>query len=145
VGSAVAQAIAERSGPVLASAEGLVAALAAQADRDASEPVDVTVDGYSGKMITVHVPDDVAFNPDDDHNRFPDCDDGTFAAYAYETWAGGDEPAHWHQGPGQIDEFWIVDVEGSIVDIRVSYRPDTPTELIDEMHALIESSTFEFP
>ena len=36
--------------------EEIVAALAAQASRDASEPVDVTVGGYAGKMITLHVP-----------------------------------------------------------------------------------------
>ena len=36
--------------------EEIVAALAAQASRDASAPVDVTVGGYAGKMITLHVP-----------------------------------------------------------------------------------------
>ena len=44
-----------------------VAALAAQASRDASAPVDVTVGGYAGKTITLHVPDDAAFD---------DCDEG---------------------------------------------------------------------
>ena len=40
----------------------IVTALASQASRDASEPVDVTVDGHSGKSITIHVPDDVGFS-----------------------------------------------------------------------------------
>jgi hypothetical protein len=110
----------------------IVAALAAQASRDASEPVDVTVDGYAGKMITVHVPDD---------GDWSDCDDGEFVSYANE--AG--ERSQWHQGPGQIDDFWFVDVEGSIVEIRAMYRPDTPAELVQEMRALVESATFDFP
>ena len=45
----------------------LVAALSAQASRDASEPVDITLGGYAGKSITLEVPE----GPD-----FTDCDRG---------------------------------------------------------------------
>jgi len=110
----------------------IVAALAAQASRDASEPVDVTVGGYAGKMITLHVPADA---------DFADCDGGEFASYTIE----GEERWQWQQGPGQIDDLWFVDVEGSIVEIRAMYRPDTPTELLEEMRTIVESATFEFP
>jgi hypothetical protein len=113
------------------TADEMVAALAAQADRDASDPVDVTVDGYAGKMITLHVPD----NAD-----FADCDGGEFASYGTE-----DGLFHWHQGPGQIDDFWFVDVEGSLVDIRASWRPGTPAELVEETRTIVESTTFELP
>ena len=112
------------------SADEIVAALAAQASREASEPLDITVDGYAGKMITLHVPDDA---------NFADCDDAEFVSYTNE--AG--ERWQWHQGPGQIDDFWFVDVEGSIVEIRAMYRPDTPRELVEEIRTLVESTTFE--
>ncbi len=36
----------------------IVTGLAAQASRDASAPVDVTVGCYAGKQITLHVPND---------------------------------------------------------------------------------------
>ena len=72
---------------------------------------------------------------------FADCDGGEFASYSIE----GEEPSLCHQGPGQIDEFWVVDVEGSIVEIRASYRPDTPAELVEEMRTIVESATFETP
>ena len=49
------------------------------------------------------------------------------------------------QGPGQIDEMWILDVDGSIVILNVVYGPDTPAALIDEMRAIVESATFEAP
>ena len=114
------------------TAEEIVAALAAQASRDASEPVDVTVGGYAGKMITLHVPNDA---------DFADCYEGDFVSYTNE--AG--ERWQWHQGPGQIDDFWFVEVEGSIVEIRAMYRPDTPRELVEEMRTLVESATFELP
>ncbi len=112
--------------------EEIVAALAAQASRDASEPVDVNLGGYAGKMITLHVPDDA---------DFADCDDGEFVSFTNED----GERWQWHQGPGQIDDFWFVNVDGSIVEIRASYLPETPTELLEEMRTLVESATFEFP
>lgn len=113
----------------------IVAALAAQASRDASDPVDVTVGGYAGKQITLHVPNDAPTRAE----AFKDCDESTFASY-------GNDPAmpnRFHQGPGQVDEFWIVDVGGSIVIIDAMYRPDTPAAVIDEMRAIAESATFE--
>jgi hypothetical protein len=112
--------------------EEVVAALAAQASRDPSEPVDVTMGGYAGKMITLHVPDDADFAA---------CDDGEFVSYTDED----GERWHWHQGPGQVDDFWFVNVDGSIVEIRAMYRPDTPIELLAEMRTLVESATFQFP
>jgi len=113
------------------TADEIVAALAGQSSRDASDPVDVTLGGYAGKMITLHVPDDA---------DFADCDGGEFASYTIE----GEDRWQWHQGPGQIDDFWFVDVEGSIVEIRAMYRPDTPRELVEEMRTFVESTTFQF-
>ncbi len=60
--------------PPATTVDELVAALSAQASRDASEPVDITVDGYAGKSITLHVPDDAVFS---------DCDEGYFGSWRY--------------------------------------------------------------
>ena len=82
----------------------LVAALSSQASRDASAPVDITLDGYAGKSITLHVPDDA---------DFATCDQELFAS-----WGTRDEdPSRYHQGPGQIDKLWILDVDGHLVVI----------------------------
>jgi hypothetical protein len=110
----------------------IVAALAAQADRDASEAVDVTIDGYAGQTITLHVPDDADLAA---------CDGDGFATY--EVGDGGQPPGP--QDPGQIDQYWFVDVEGSIVFIDAWYYPDTPDETVEEMQAIVESATFDFP
>jgi hypothetical protein len=111
----------------------IAAALAAQASRDASDPVDVTVGGFEGKKITLHVPDDAVLGS---------CDDGTFASYGV-----GDDAEPWrtHQGPGQVDEVWILNVNQAIALIHVMYGPDTPAALIDEMRTIAESATFEAP
>jgi hypothetical protein len=110
-----------------------VAALTAQASRDASAPVDITVDGYAGKSIILHVPDDAVFS---------ECDEGKFAS-----WAGGGEPAsagpsRYHQGPGQIDELWILDVNGELIVMDAMYGAETPAEHLAELHAILESMTF---
>lgn len=112
--------------------EEIVAALVAQASRDASEPEDVTVGGYPGQVITLHVPGDINAGA---------CEGGRFASFGI----GQDELARYHQGPGQIDELWIVDVEGSVVILDTMYRPNTPAELIDELRAIAASATFELP
>lgn len=112
----------------------LVAALAAQASRDASEPVDVTVDGFAGKGITLHVPDDVVFS---------ECDRLTFGSWG----VPGDDltPFRYHQDPGQIDEVWVVDVDGTLAIIDWNYYEGTPQVLVDELRSIVDSITFEAP
>ena len=116
------------------TAEEVIAALAAQAERDASDPVGVTIGGYAASRITLHVPEDAVFT---------DCDGGDFASYTLEGHEGA--PWRWQQGPGQIDTYWVVDVDGAIVIINGMYRPDTSAERIEEMRSIAESATFELP
>jgi hypothetical protein len=109
----------------------LVTALGNQASRDASAPVDITVGGHSGKSITLHVPDDAVFSQ---------CDQGYFGS-----WGGPVEPTpyRYHQGPGQIDEVWILDVGGVLTVIDTAYYAGTPVEHVEEMRAIVESTIFE--
>jgi hypothetical protein len=115
-----------------ASLDELVAALSTQASRDATPPVDVTVGGHPGKMLTLHVPEDA---------EFTDCDGGEFRTLVeVQT-----DDARFHQGPGQIDEVWVVDVDGTLIFIDAGYFADTPAEDVEEMRAIVESATFEVP
>ena len=116
----------------LTTPDEFAAALAAQASRDASEPQDVTIDGYAGKSFTVHVPDDVDLD---------ECEHETFLTYGTRE----DLAARTQQGPGQTDELWILDVNGSTVVIDAMYRPDTPPEHVEEMRRIAESATFQSP
>ena len=105
-----------------------VTALANQASRDATTPVDVTVDGHAGKYITLHVPDNAVFS---------DCDQGEFR-----TFVEGDDSARYHQDPGQIDKLWIVDVDGQPAILDIAWYDGTPQAVVDEMEAIVESITF---
>jgi hypothetical protein len=109
----------------------LVAALAAQASRAASEPIDVTLGGYAGKGITLHVPEDAVFT---------DCDRDTFGSWGLPGTDGS--PFRWHQAPGQIDEVWAVEVDGTLVVIDWAYYAATPQESVGELRAIVESVTF---
>ena len=107
-----------------------VAAMTAQASRDASAPVDITVDGHAGKSVTLHVPDDAVFS---------ECDQGYFGS-----WGSGGEstPARYHQGPGQIDELWILDMNGELIVLDAMYGAETPAEHVDELRAILGSMKF---
>jgi hypothetical protein len=120
-----------RSDTPAATVDEFVVALAAQASRNASEPVDVTVDGYAGRSITLHVPDDAMFS---------ECDRAIFAS-----WGLGAEPnpKRYHQGPGQIDKLWILDVDGELAVIDAGYYEGTPQIVVDELEAIVGSTTFE--
>lgn len=120
----------------------IAAALAAQASTDATAPVDVTVGGFAGKAITLQVPMSYDLPNASRDEKFADCDDSTFAFYGVEGETGNARNA---QGAGQVDELWILDVDGSIVILDAAYSPATPAELVEELRALAESATFELP
>jgi hypothetical protein len=119
-----------------ATVDELVAALSAQASRDASAPVDISVDGHAGKSITLHVPDPMP----------ADCDVDIFCTMSNpDVTRGPDACERIAQGPGQIDELWIVDVDGSLVLIDAAYYDGTPDEDVEEQRDIVDSITFEAP
>ena len=115
----------------------VVAALAAQASRDASAPVDITLDGYPGKRITLRVPEDLEVPQE---ASFVGCDQGNFGSWGTTEEPG---PARYQQFPGQIDEVWIVDIDGQAAVIDGTYYAATPGETVAELREVIESITFE--
>ena len=117
----------------VSTVDEFVAAITAQAGREASDPIDVTIGGYSGKSLILHVPDDADFST---------CDEGAFASWK----AASDPepgPSRYSQGPGQIDELWILDVDGTLAVIDGGYYAATPAEYVDELRAIVQSMTFE--
>ena len=109
-----------------------VAALAAQPSRDASEPVDITIDGYTGKAITLEIPDDADYS---------ECDQDTFG-----TWDCGDPGSPlacgFTDGPDETAVEYILDVDGSLVAWHTDYRAGTPAAVVAELETLVLSATF---
>lgn len=117
-----------------ATVDDVIAALAAQVSRDATAPVDVSIGGYAGKSITLHVPASAVFS---------ECDQGTFGSWTEQSEAGGSQPARYSQGPGQIDQLWVMDIDGVITVIDGAYFGTTPDEHVEELRAIVESATFK--
>ena len=116
-------------GTTVTTVDEFVAALAAQPSRDASEPVDITVGGYPGKSITLHLPDDPS-----------QCDEGIFG-----TWTCGDpaEPiACGFSDPGETSVEYIFDVNGLIMAWHTDYEEGAPAEAAAELEAIVQSASF---
>jgi hypothetical protein len=96
---------------------------------DATTPTEVTLDGYEGKHMVLTVPAEV---------DFADCVIGHYMAWR--DTGGGDRS---FQGPGQIQESWIVDVEGERLLIEASYFPEITPENRAELQQVIESIQIE--
>jgi hypothetical protein len=113
----------------------IVAALEGQATRNASAAVDATVDGYPAKWITMEMPAGVPYSASGN----PDCDEQKFCTLGFE------DPADcymWYQEAGQIDQLWIVDVDGVFQFAPGSYFAETPSAVVDEIGAILGSMTF---
>jgi hypothetical protein len=126
-----------------ATVDELISALTAQSSRDASAPIDVTVGGHAGKSITLHVPTDADFSACDPIPRTSGPSGGT---HYFASWAVGptdQTPGRYHQGPGQIDKLWILDVNGTLVVIDTGYYAGTPPAVVSELNAIVASTTFE--
>ena len=113
------------------SVDEFVAALAAQGSRDASEPVDITLDGYAGKSITLQLPDGLDLT---------ECDPGYGGSWD----CGGDgmSPCGYHEGPDAIDTVYVLDIDGLIMAWQTGYFTGTSEEDVAELEAIVQSASF---
>ena len=117
--------------PTGSTAKDLMTALAAQPLRQATTPTKRPANapglanGWQGMSIQLIVPD---------HINFTDCDKGQ-----YRSW-GPDNEARSHQGPGQRDLVWAVDLgpyDRLIID--AAWFPGTPAKLKSEIETILRS------
>jgi hypothetical protein len=122
-------------GPTVA---GLAKVLAKQPLRDATQPVDIVVDGFDGKQLQWSVPANIDFSTCD----FASTDGRSF----FESWIGA--PGSWatdryQQGPGQVDRLWILDVNGERFVVDAMYMPSTDAKDRQELWQVMDSIHFE--
>lgn len=118
------------------TARALVDALAAQPLRGSSTPVERKAAGprdpfqWSGWTIDTTVPADVDFTK---------CDRGQFRSW------GPDGNARYHQGPGQRDTIWAIDVNterDTRIQVVIASFPTTPEQTMAEIEAILDSMRF---
>ena len=115
--------------------DDLVEALVAQTDYEVSDPVDVTIGGYSGKRVDIIHPAAAFAGPDSDGNySSPECDDDQ-----YRIWNDG----IYGQGPDNRWQANILDVDGTRLVVVAMDYPQTSAESRAELDALIDSLVIE--
>ena len=128
----------EEVGPTV---DDLAAALEQQPMRDATVS-DVELDGFAGKLVTMSVPDDMDYDESKtSSDGFVDCDDGQFM-----TWNNpANSNVRGQQGPGQRDDVYILDVNGTRVEVNAAYWPDLPQADLDEIESIVQSVRIDPP
>ena len=117
--------------------DDLVAALVAQTAYEVSDPVDVSIAGYSGKRVDVVYPAELF---EGTGSSAPDCDEGVVRLWS--TSAHG-ETGIYGQGP---DERWqanILDVDGTRLVIVAQDDPGTTAADRAAVDAIVDSMVIE--
>ena len=104
-------------------------------------PSDVTMFGYSGKHLQLTVPDLPVTDAGGDR-RFTDCsDDGSLQSWIDER---SGTPFFGYNGePGRIEDFWILDVDGTRLVLQKNGSPGTPAQDLAERDAIFNSIRIE--
>jgi hypothetical protein len=84
---------------------------------DATDPVDVTLAGYSGKYLDLQVPADIS-----------KCE-------VYRPW----DPGIYAQGPSHRWHLWILDVDGLRLVVQSTDYPGTSANHRTELQAIVDS------
>lgn len=117
--------------PVGPTVDDFATALVNQPTREGAM-TDVTIDGFSGKKVTLSTPSDI---------NFADCDLSIFGTW---TEAGSEEPSRYSQGPGQLEDVYILDVDGVRAVLDASYFPERSAAAdLAELEGLIASLAIE--
>jgi hypothetical protein len=119
--------------PVGPSVDDLASGLTKLAPfRVTSPPNDVTVDGYRGTHLELTVPKNIPV----DHEGFAGCVGGNL-----NSWVGALEegPFGAYTHPGDREEFWILDVEGTRLMIAAERGQGSPSRDLAELQAILDS------
>jgi hypothetical protein len=116
--------------------DDMAAALAALKPFELTEPpTAVTAFGFSGKYLELTVPD-LAFEVTDDGTVFTDCRSG-------ELWSWMGEPLgsafYGYSQPGQVEEIWLLDVDGQRLMIDAGTSPNSSEAEIAELRSILDS------
>jgi hypothetical protein len=103
-------------------------------------PTDVSLLGYEGKHLALKVP---AMNQTagvETYHDFTDCVDGELHSWISPL---NDGSFYGYDGPGQTEEFWILDVDGTRLVLVKSDSSESPAEDVAERDAIFDSIRIE--
>lgn len=116
--------------------DDLVEALSAQTAYEVSDPVDVTIGGYSGTRVDIAAPTEPFAGQTSDA---PECDEGNYRLWST---TAGDQGVY-VQGPADRWQTNILDVDGTRLVIVTRSFPGTSSSDRAEMDAIVDSIVIE--
>jgi hypothetical protein len=125
------------------SVQDLVSALVAQKTRNATTPTDVTLAGYAGKYLEWSVPADMQSSKWTDFDACDLSSDGVDRDFVSWFAQGDSLNERYEQVPGQVDQLWVLDVNGQRLVVDATYSPDTSQSQRATLEQVVESLRFE--
>jgi hypothetical protein len=107
------------------SVEDLAAALAAQKTRDATTPTAVTLAGYAGEYLQWSVPADLTSSKWTDFDACDLSSDGVDRDFVSWFANGSSQDDRYEEVPGEVDQLWVLEVNGQRLVVDATYSPDT--------------------
>jgi hypothetical protein len=117
----------------------LVAALVAQKMRNATTPTDVTLAGYAGKYLEWSVPADMKSSA---WSEFDACDIDSTGDHNFNSWLAYGVGYRYEEVPGQVDQLWVLDVNGQRLVVDATYSPGTSQRDRAELEQVVASLRF---
>lgn len=117
------------SPPVGPTVDDLVEAIVNHPAWTASAPTDITIDGHSGRLVSITIPSDAEFTADDKFFLFVD--------------PGGGQV--WGWAPGQTFDLYIVDVDGVRLVIDSFHYTGTSEDDLAAQREVVESVEASLP
>jgi hypothetical protein len=104
---------------------------------------DVTLDGHPGKYLEWSVPSDMVVTGDAD---FAGCDTQPSNGHRdFVSWLPSGAGERYQQVAGQVDQLWVLDVDGQRLVVDATYSPNATTADRGELADVAASLRFERP
>ena len=107
-----------------------------------SPPEDVSIYRYRGAHLELTVPS-LPVEGEGDDRSFTGCIDGNLKSWVAPIDTEPGDAFYGYTGPGYVEEYWILDVEGTRLMIAAGRSPDSPSEDVEELHAMLDSIRIE--
>lgn len=106
-----------------------------------SPPKNVSISGYQGKHLELTVPHLPADHEGD--APFTECLDGSLKSWVAPFDDEAPDAFYGYTGPGYVEEFWLLDVDGTRLMIAAERSADSPPANIAEMREILDSIRIE--